>query len=157
MDLREPLERAADATTVPDLLLVYRRAVLDVQEAVLHPKQAHHDRSVRRATAFVRAHLDEPLSLARVARVAGFAPTYFSTIFAKTEKTTLARHIRQLRVERAKKMLDSTTLGVERIGQLCGFRTRTSFHHAFHELVGSTPGQYRVGARRFKRIITTKH
>jgi transcriptional regulator GlxA family with amidase domain len=148
MDLREPLDRAADATTVPDLLLVYRRAVLDVQEAVLHPKQAHHDRSVRRATAFVRGHLDEPLSLTRVARVAGFAPTYFSSIFAKTEKTTLARYIRRLRVDRAKKMLDSTVLGVERIGQLCGFRTRTSFHHAFHELVGSTPGDYRARARR---------
>jgi len=157
MDLREPLERAADATTVPDLLLVYRRAVLDVQEAALHPKQAHHDRSVRRATSFVRGHLDEPLSLARVARVAGFAPTYFSSIFAKTEKTTLARYIRRLRVDRAKKMLDSTVLGVERIGHLCGFRTRTSFHQAFHELVGATPGDYRTRARRLAKIATTKH
>jgi AraC-like DNA-binding protein len=148
MDLREPLERAADATTVPDLLLVYRRAVLDVQEAVLHPRQAHHERSVRRAAAFVRGHLDEPLSLTRVARVAGFAPTYFSSIFARSEKTTLARYIRRLRVDRAKKMLDTTVLGVERIGQLSGFRTRTSFHHAFHELVGTTPGAYRTRARR---------
>ena len=61
------------------------------KKAVLHPKQEHHNRSVRRAAAFVRGHLDEPLSLKRVARVAGFAPTYFSSIFAKTEKTTLAR------------------------------------------------------------------
>lgn len=156
-DLREPLERAAEATTVPDLLLVYRRAVLDVQEAVLHPRRAHHDRSVRRATTFVRGHLDEPLSLSRVARVAGFAPTYFSSIFAKTEKTTLPRYIRRLRVERAKKMLDSTALGVERIGQLCGFRTRTSFHHAFHEIVGRTPGDYRRRVRRHVKNLTAKH
>jgi AraC-like DNA-binding protein len=154
MDLREPLERAADAKTVPDLLLAYRRAVLDVQEAVLHPKQAHHDRSVRRATAFVRGHLDEPLPLARVARVAGFAPTYFSSIFAKTEKTTLGRYIRRLRVERAKRMLDSTVLAVERVGQLCGFRTRTSFHQAFQELVRVTPGEYRERSRSLAKIAT---
>lgn len=156
-DLREPLERAAEATTVPDLLLVYRRAVLDVQEAVLHPRRADHDRSVRRATAFVREHLDEPLSLPQVARVAGFAPTYFSSLFAKTEKTTLPRYIRRLRVERAKKMLDSTALGVERVGQLCGFRTRTSFHHAFQEIVGRTPGGYRSRVRRHVKNLTTKH
>ena len=96
-------------------------------------------------------------SLKRVARVAGFAPTYFSSIFAKTEKTTLARYIRRLRVDRAKRMLDSTVLGVERIGQLCGFRTRTSFHHAFQELVGKTPGDYRARAPRIGKIATLKH
>ena len=120
VDLREPLNERPTRPPCPDLLLFYRRAVLDVQEAVLHPKQAHHDRSVRRAAAFVRGHLDEPLSLKRVARVAGFAPTYFSSIFAKTEKTTLARYIRRLRVDRARRYC-STVLGVERIGRAVAF------------------------------------
>ena len=84
--------------------------------------------------------------LRRVAKAAGFAPTYFSALFAKAEKTTLPRYIRRVRVERAKKMLETTTLGIERIGQLSGFRTRSSFHAAFVELAGATPGAVRAAS-----------
>ncbi|HEV8246698.1 MAG TPA: AraC family transcriptional regulator [Polyangiaceae bacterium] len=155
-DLRDLVERAADAKTVPELMLTYRRAVLDVEQAVSRPKEAQHDRSLRRATSFIREHFGEPLPLSRVARVAGFAPTYFSSIFAKSEKTTLPRYIKRVRVERAKKMLESTAFGIERIGQLCGFRTRSSFHAAFHELARSTPGGYRIRVRRLANSTTRK-
>lgn len=156
LDLKEPLERAAHATTVPALLLAYRRAVLDVQEATLHPKEAQHDRSLRRATAFIREHSGEALPLKRVARVAGFAPTYFSSMFVRAEKTTLSRYIRKIRIERAEKLLESTTLGIERIGQVCGFHSRSSFHHAFQEIAGKTPGEFRAGAGRRDNITTRK-
>jgi AraC-like DNA-binding protein len=145
-DLQGTLERAARAETVRDLLLAYRRAVSDVEHAVLHPKEARQERSVRRATEFIREHLGDPLTLPRVARAAGFAPSYFSKLFARSEKTTFQRYVRKLRVERAKQMLETTTLGVERIGQLSGFRTRTSFHTAFRAVLRMTPAQYRARA-----------
>jgi AraC-like DNA-binding protein len=145
-DLQGTLERAAQAETVRDLLLAYRRAVSDVEHAVLYPKEARQDRSVRRATAFIREHLSDPLTLPRVARAAGFAPSYFSKLFARSEKTTFQAYVRKLRVERAKQMLETTTLGVERIGQLSGFRTRTSFHTAFRAVLRTTPAQYRARA-----------
>jgi AraC-like DNA-binding protein len=142
-DLRRTLERAADTGTVRDLLVTYRRAIADVEQAIVRPKEARQERSLRRATAFIRDHLGEPLKLSRVARVAGFAPGYFSRLFSRSERSTFRDYVQRQRVERAKLLLESTTLKVERVGQLVGFGTRTRFHLAFRAALGTTPAAYR--------------
>ena len=77
-DLCASMERTAeDARTVMDLVASYRRLVSDVEASMQRPTAARTERGTRSALAFIREHLGEPLSLARVARVAGFAPDYF--------------------------------------------------------------------------------
>jgi AraC-like DNA-binding protein len=142
-ELRVQIERSGEARTVQDYRVACRAAISAIESAVAHPRRARHDRSIRRATDFLREHLAEPLPLERLARIAGFEANYFSKLFSATEGLSLARYIRKLRVERAKQMLESTALGVERIGPLCGFRTRPSFHRAFRQLLRTTPGAYR--------------
>jgi AraC-like DNA-binding protein len=143
-DLWGMLDRATTvARTVEDLSEAYRGAVRDIELAVSHPTPAREDRSIRRALTFVRDHIGDPLSVARVARVAGFSPSHFSRLFAKSEHTTFQRYARRLRVERAKQLLLSTTLSAERIGQLCGFPNRSHFHRAFRQTVGMAPLEYR--------------
>ena len=90
------------------LLTTYRRAISDIEQAILHPKDARQERSLRRATAFIREHLGENLKLSRVARIAGFAPGYFSRLFSKSERSTFRDYIQRQRVERAKMLLEST-------------------------------------------------
>jgi YesN/AraC family two-component response regulator len=147
-DLRETLQRASQAETVHDLVGAYRRAIAELEQALFRPNSAHQERSVRRALAFVAEHLGESLTLSRVARVAGFAPAYFSRIFATQEKTTFKRHVEGLRVARAKYLLESSSMGVERIGELTGFRTRSRFHVAFKRSTGVTPAEFRRGFER---------
>jgi AraC-like DNA-binding protein len=146
-DFRRGLERAADASTVHDLITAYRHAISDVERAMLRPKDARQERSLRRATAFIRDHLGEKLELSRVAKVAGFAPGYFSRLFARSERSTFREYVQRQRVERAKLLLESTQLNVERVGQMVGFGTRTRFHHAFRAAMGSTPAEYRAQNR----------
>src|SRR5262249_26373133 len=98
------------------------------------------------ALAYVRDHFGERLSLEKVAKVAGFAPRYFSKVFARTEKTTFQLYVRRLRLERAKHMIAATNLSMEGIGQLCGFPTRIYFHRAFKQTFAMTPLQYRSRA-----------
>jgi transcriptional regulator GlxA family with amidase domain len=45
--------------------------------------------------------LAEPLTLARVARVAGFAPDYFSRLFKRDEGMTFTSYVQEARVDRA--------------------------------------------------------
>jgi AraC-like DNA-binding protein len=94
----------------------------------------------------MREHMGERLSLAKVSNVAGFAPSYFSKLFLRTEGMTFRESMQRLRVERAKQMLASTTLSAERVGQLCGFPTRQCFHAIFRRLAGVTPHQHRQRA-----------
>jgi AraC-like DNA-binding protein len=146
-ELDRTLARAAsEVSTVEELSEAYRRAVSDVVLAMSRPKEARQDRSIRRALAYVRDHFGERLTLDRVAKVAGFAPRYFSKVFARAEKTTFQLYVRRLRLERAKHMIGATNLSMERIGQLCGFPTRIYFHRAFKQTFAMTPLQYRSRA-----------
>jgi AraC-like DNA-binding protein len=94
--------------------------------------------------AYIRDHFAEDLSRAKVARVAGFAEHYFSRRFAEVEGSTFQTYLNGLRLKRAKEMLLTTSLSVERVGQLCGFPTRTQFHKAFKRFMAKTPDEFRA-------------
>jgi AraC-like DNA-binding protein len=148
-DLYASVEREAeDAPTVTELVAPYRRLVSDIESALQSSTAARQNRGTRRALSFIREHLSEPLRLAQVARVAGFAPGYFSKLFKREEGITFEDHVRQIRVARAKQMLTSTSLSVERVGKLSGFAGRSHFQRVFKEAVGSTPLAYRHTRRR---------
>jgi AraC-like DNA-binding protein len=126
-----------------DLLAECRRLVSEVDRALRHPTGARHDRGIDRARDFIREHLAEPLTLEQVARVAGYAPDYFSRLFKKGDKMGFARYLHHARIERAKQLLYETKLTLEQVQRLCGFRTRGHFHRAFKAGAGRTPTEYR--------------
>jgi AraC-like DNA-binding protein len=147
-ELEDALAGAAtEAATVSELAQAYRQAVLDIERALQDPLAARQDRSLRRAVAYLREHFGEAPSLSRVARIAGFAPGYFSKVFARTEGVTFREYNQRLRIERAKKMLAESTLSAERVGQLCGFRARNHFNNLFKRVEHLTPGEYRRKVR----------
>ena len=131
------------ADTVNDIFAVYRRMMADVEAAMLKPVDAHAERSVRRALAFIDEHLAEPLGLSAIARAAGFAPGYFSKLFKRRHGTTLQAYIRKRRIESAQHLLHNTKLNLEQVARLSGFVTRNHFHEVFKESVGVTPNEYR--------------
>jgi AraC-like DNA-binding protein len=147
-DLQRTLERAAsEARTVGELSVAYRRAVVDVGDALKRPIPAHRDRSLRRAVAHVHEHYTEDLTLAAAAKAAGFAPNYFSSLFKQREGMTFARYLRQLRLERAHQLLATTDLGLEQVARLSGFGVANYMARVFRGAVGSSPRAVRRALR----------
>ncbi len=143
----DDLERVArEAATVKDLVAAYRLAISDLVELAERPVHAAQDRSLRRAMTFVQQHFAEPLAVAQVARIAGFAPAYFGQLFKRRERTTFQVYVRALRIEHAKQLLTGTQLTTERIGQLSGFAERHYFYRAFKLVTGATPHEYRTSS-----------
>jgi AraC-like DNA-binding protein len=135
------------ARTVAELVGSYRRLVSNIEAALRSPAAARQDRGTERALAFIREHLGERLTLERVARAAGYAVDYFAKLWKRSERVTLARHLCDLRVAKARQMLIGTNLTVEQIQALCGFSTRPHFHRVFKKRVGLTPIAYRNARR----------
>jgi AraC-like DNA-binding protein len=149
--LCEALDRSARAArTMGELFTAYRSAIADASEAVLRPVPARHDRSLRAAVDYIRQHYSEKLSLEKVARVAGFYPSYFSELFKKRERVTFERYVAQLRLHRSKQLLASTDLDVTRVAELSGYRSLSYFCRVFRRALGSTPQQFRVREHRPK-------
>jgi AraC-like DNA-binding protein len=145
--LCQVLDRSAgEARSMSDLFAAYRRAALDLSEALERPVPARRDRGLRRALDFVHNHFAEPLRLDRVARMAGFAPNYFSQLFKANEKRTFADYLVGLRVERARQLLTGTNADVARVAERSGFRSAQYFSRVFRRRVGVTPREYRKRA-----------
>jgi len=147
--LETDIERALKkATTTSEVTAIFRQSLADLLAAAARPVSAQRDRSVRRAEEYMRHHCTEQLTLARVAQVAGFAPTYFSRLFREWQGTTFERYLMQLRVERAMHLLSNTSLNLQRVAQLSGFSDRHHFGAMFKRHSGETPGHYRARGRR---------
>jgi AraC-like DNA-binding protein len=147
-ELAATLEAHALGASTPSALEdAFRAFVADLQRAVAAPTSAPQERRVRRALAYVQEHLEDHLALATVARVAHFAPGYFSKLVRRTHGMSFEAYVQRARVERAKRLLSSTSVKIEQIGQLCGFSNRHYFHHVFKQAVGVTPGAYRIAGR----------
>jgi two-component system response regulator YesN len=147
-ELYASMERAAeDARTVVSLVESYRHAIVGIGEALESPTSARQGRGTQQAVAFVREHSGEPITRDQAARVAGFAPDYFSRIFKRDVGSTFEEYLLEQRLGRAKQMLGGTGLGVERVGQICGFHSRSYFHRMFKKRMGMTPVQFRERGR----------
>jgi transcriptional regulator GlxA family with amidase domain len=48
-----------------------------------------------------------------------------------------------VRVEAARRLLETTTDGTAEVARTCGFGTVETMHRAFRRTVHTTPGQYR--------------
>jgi len=141
---RADLHRSAlAASTVNDLFAVYRRAFADLLETRSHPVAAGHHRNLRRAEEYMKQHYAEALTLDRVARVAGFAPAYFSVLFKKRIGVTFAHRLSELRLERAKQLLSRSDLNLARIAELSGLSNAHYLCRVFKRATGDTPARFR--------------
>ncbi|RLU86846.1 AraC family transcriptional regulator [Streptomyces griseocarneus] len=92
---------------------------------------------------WARAHLDRPLTVQDLARRAAMSPrTFYRRLQAATGTTPLQWLLTQ-RLGRARALLESTDLPVERIGELSGLGTANNLRHHFLGQVGVTPSDYR--------------
>jgi AraC-like DNA-binding protein len=144
VDTSRGLARAArDARTITERFDAHRRVIHDLCDAVQKPTSARKEQRLDRAVAHIHRHYAEPLRQSAVARVAGFAPNYFSTLFKKREGMTFEVYLCRLRIERAKQLLANSELALRRVAELAGFGTRHYFARVFRREVGVTPLAYR--------------
>jgi AraC-like DNA-binding protein len=138
---------AAEAGTNAELYVTFRQAVLDLVEATKRPSPARHDRNLRGADEYIAEHFAEPLTVKQVAQVAGFAQSYFFDLFQKRHGVTFVKYLTQLRIDRAKELLTSTTFTLERIAELTGLSNQSYLSRVFKRWTGESPADYRARVR----------
>ncbi|MBN2341042.1 MAG: helix-turn-helix domain-containing protein [Deltaproteobacteria bacterium] len=92
---------------------------------------------------YLKDNYFEPLPLPEVARKAGFSVPVFTRVFKQATGTSYLNYLRNIRIERAKKLLSTTLLTLEQIAQACGFNSQHHLIRAFKKVTNLTPGAYR--------------
>lgn len=108
---------------------------------------------VQRALAHLRAHLNEPLDLAALAKHAGIAPHYLSRKVRAETGTTLQRHLRRLRIGRACEQLSSGTANITETALDVGYQSLSHFAKAFREETGASPRDWLAGRKTKSPIV----
>ncbi|MDC7789060.1 helix-turn-helix domain-containing protein [Rhodoplanes sp. TEM] len=93
--------------------------------------------------AFMEAHLDGDLSVAALAGAAGMSERSFVRHYRSATGETPARAVERLRIEAARRMLESG-LAVKQVAARCGFGAEETLRRAFQRMLGTSPQAYRA-------------
>jgi transcriptional regulator GlxA family with amidase domain len=95
-----------------------------------------------RLATFVRTHLNERLTLKRLASVTGWPSRYLSRRFRQHHGVGIQEYIRRQRVLAAEGLVRKGEK-IEWVTGAVGYRNRTHFNEAFRRHTGVTPIEYR--------------
>ena len=109
------------------------------------PEVASHGHASRilRVMDFMRTHLDEDLSLEQLARVGELGLSQFARAFRDSSGKPPHRFLVELRIERARELLETTLMPVTEVGFKCGFGQPQHFATMFRKLMGVSPRAWR--------------
>ena len=88
-------------------------------------------------------HLDEELTVQRLARHAKMSARTFNRRFREETGQSPGVWIRQRRIDRARELLESRDLGVDEVARLSGLGTGGNLRHHLRRGMGMSPSSYR--------------
>ena len=95
------------------------------------------------ALTLMTEDLQRDLSADEIARSVNLSVSRLRHIFKTEVGTSPARHLRALRLERAKELLETSLLRVKQIMASVGLTDRSHFDREFKKVYGLTPVRYR--------------
>ncbi len=98
---------------------------------------------IKEMLKFVQEHIQEELTIAGIAQSAAISESECLRCFREMLGTTPIRYVRQLRIQRAAELLESTNLKIAEVGALCGFQEMSYFSKVFRDAKGCTPKEYK--------------
>ena len=98
---------------------------------------------LRRTTAYIKAHLEQELSLTTLAAVAQTSPAHFARLFKHATGLTPHQYVITCRMEYAKRLLAETEVPLIQIGLQVGCADQSHFTALFRTHASLTPKAYR--------------
>jgi AraC-like DNA-binding protein len=103
--------------------------------------------NLKRLRGYVLGRLEQPISLADAASVAGLERKYFSAFFHRRVGIPFSRWVTLLRLARAIELIRSEDNSLGIVAAQAGFADRRTFERAFRRYLGVTPRELRRALR----------
>src|SRR5258708_26360350 len=101
------------------------------------------DRRVKSVINLMRVYLNQPLSLNDLARSVNLSPWRLSHIFKTETRSPPLQYLRTLRMQHARRLLETTFLSVKQIMTEVGVKDGSHFVRDFKTIYGLSPTRYR--------------
>lgn len=97
----------------------------------------------QRAVEYVDTHFDQEISLKTMGAEMNANPSYLGQVFKQATGILFTNYLNGLRIERAKSLLDESSLKASEIANRCGYGDPDYFYKVFHKYCGVYPLEYR--------------
>jgi transcriptional regulator GlxA family with amidase domain len=131
-----------------ELVLFLRRPAGQTQLSVTLAAQASEMRPIQELQVWIADNLRRDLSTSVLANRASMSVRNFVRVFTADVGTTPARYVLHLRVEGARRLLESTTRDLKQIAGAVGFGNADVMRRAFTRVLGTSPTAFRSVTKR---------
>jgi transcriptional regulator GlxA family with amidase domain len=153
--VEEDLGREIAAEIARWLVLFLQRPGGQAQFSSHLSAQVAERRPLRELQSWIADNLEADLRVEALAERAAMSPRNFARFFRREIGLTPAAYVEELRVERARQLLEESADPIELISGRCGFGTPETMRRAFGRRVGVAPADYRARFRRPETAATT--
>ena len=105
------------------------------------------DLRVQQALRLISEDVRRPLLLEEVARAVNLSTPRLRYLFKAETGMTPAQHLKSIRMQKAKELLEGTFLNVKQIMLQVGINDESHFVRDFRERYGLPPSEYRKGCQ----------
>jgi AraC family transcriptional regulator len=143
--LQEETQAGAPGGRIFTDSLVTALAVRLLQNYARAPQRAELDPAplqpwrLRRVSEYVDAHLDQDLSLAQLAAVAGFSVSHFKPLFKRATGMAVHQYVIERRVARARELLLTGHQSLSEVALQAGFSHQSHMARWLRRLLDTTP------------------
>lgn len=119
-------------------------SIFDLREQSMESKN---EAVINKVKAYIYSHLDGDTSLYILAEHVHLSPEYLLRVFKQKEDITILQYINDLKLEKAKELLQDTQMQMKEIAVRLGFTSAGYFGRFFKSRMGITPHMYREACR----------
>ena len=137
------LESIAKFRTMEQLRNWIVNTLSGINELMLKENLPEKRDMIQEAKDYILKNYNKEISLNDISREFYINPYYFSQLFKKRTGTTYQKYLMDLRVERARRLLEETDLKIYEVCEMVGYADVNHFNRIFERSVGMKPGEYR--------------
>lgn len=123
--------------------LAYLLSSLIQKRQAAAPESSGTVQRVAQAIIYMSEHLDEPLRVSALARLAALSSSHFGELFKHHTGCSPRDYLHLLRIHQACRLLRDSTLSIKEIAARIGYRDPFHFSRQFKAFEGVSPSEYR--------------
>ncbi len=131
------------ASQCAKVLLVDSNRISQASYTTFSIYKGHGDDGIVKAQQLMEAHFAETMSIEKLAGQVGISPRHFIRRFKKATGESPLNFLQQIRIEKAKKILETRPDTVDEITRAIGYENSSTFRKLFKKYNGLSPREYR--------------
>ncbi|MBN2981067.1 response regulator transcription factor [Cohnella algarum] len=140
----ECLRNLFDYSGIRDYIQALQQQLLRLNQFYYEYKCSYRNsQDLKEAIRFIHESYHKPLDLAMVSNHVSLNYAYFSNLFKKNIGKGFAEYLRDVRLDKARRLLAETEYKIVEIAAMVGYESYKSFTRAFRDVMNMQPTEYR--------------